>query len=561
METYGLTMDEIRMASGIADEDHLRSMQNAYRELFVREETVNRKKLDTLAAIFLAMDFPDYARQAKKKKLKRKKMPGNSFFSAFSAKQKESAEYIFGILEDDGAEDLRRELLKPSYMEVDGLLATIKERDRAHKNDEIYWCVKEDGEIGVFTSLPGQEYPLHSMHAGPAVKRITVLYYYYRNNLCGYENKSEKIYASLIATLYNVSVTNGYSTDILKGRKQDLMERMESGNLTGDVPVNIRLLAKEMTDQIVKSRWDSPYVTDSTIYPVLMTVMGTEEPLFLYRSLLDRLPEPDREMVFLTAAGAMYMNLKGIKSTDRAPARQMVDTFLLSSIITAFRLFYHNKENEADNLMEELDKKDEIIRSLSEKNNALSKSLRETKQACENAAAKKIATEREHIREEVSEIYKNDIRELTERMADLKKQLKEAKEENELYEEEHRELCSLREFMFEQQKDMEDGKDIDVTADDIRELLNGRKVMVIGGHDNWINIMKKEFPEWAYFGTKVSGLKNEHFANREVIIIFTEYLSHPAYFAVMSKRRPDAKIIYCNQTNLKRAKEVIFNHL
>ena len=84
METYGLTMDEIRMASGIADEDHLRSMQNAYRELFVREETVNRKKLDTLAAIFLAMDFPDYARQAKKKKLKRKKMPGNSFFSAFS---------------------------------------------------------------------------------------------------------------------------------------------------------------------------------------------------------------------------------------------------------------------------------------------------------------------------------------------------------------------------------------------------------------------------------------------------------------------------------------------
>ena len=73
--------------------------------------------------------------------------------------------------------------------------------------------------------------------------------------------------------------------------------------------------------------------------------------------------------------------------------------------------------------------------------------------------------------------------------------------------------------------------------------------------------LKKEFPEWAYFGTKVSGLKNEHFANREVIIIFTEYLSHPAYFAVMSKRRPDAKIIYCNQTNLKRAKEVIFNHL
>ncbi len=101
-----------------------------------------------------------------------------------------------------------------------------------------------------------------------------------------------------------------------------------------------------------------------------------------------------------------------------------------------------------------------------------------------------------HVQEGNIKVLRNELaekRRMSEEITRLKDQL----------ETQQKELTALRDHVYNLTEEDEVRESISV--DEMREYLKTLRIIIIGGHKNWRQKMKQEFPDWTYVDASVSG--------------------------------------------------------
>lgn len=99
---------------------------------------------------------------------------------------------------------------------------------------------------------------------------------------------------------------------------------------------------------------------------------------------------------------------------------------------------------------------------------------------------------------------------------------------NRRYEEERDELISLREYAYRSEQEQLPLESDEVT--DLDEKIRDKQIVIIGGHINWINKLKQQFPKWLYIHPDSYKLVDGKILNgKEKVYFFTDYMNHVSY--------------------------------
>lgn len=106
------------------------------------------------------------------------------------------------------------------------------------------------------------------------------------------------------------------------------------------------------------------------------------------------------------------------------------------------------------------------------------------------------------------------------------------------YENDRNELIALREFAYRLEQEVPEIEQTSV--DEMKAIITDKSYVIIGGHVNWVNKLKSEFPKWtfilpsAYKTVDADGLDN-----KDMIFFFTDHISHAAYgkFVAIARER------------------------
>ena len=126
-----------------------------------------------------------------------------------------------------------------------------------------------------------------------------------------------------------------------------------------------------------------------------------------------------------------------------------------------------------------------------------------------------------------------DIKELRDKIAADRKITEENIRLKEQMEAEHRELAALREHVYSLTEDDDLGETVPV--EDMKKYLAGLRIIIVGGHSNWRQKMKQEFPDWVYINATVSGTLEASVVDKaDHVYFFTDTISHSTYFKYMN---------------------------
>lgn len=102
---------------------------------------------------------------------------------------------------------------------------------------------------------------------------------------------------------------------------------------------------------------------------------------------------------------------------------------------------------------------------------------------------------------------------------------KEAIEQNANY---MKELITLRNYVYSLSQEspvIEESK-----LEDMKNVIAKKRIIIIGGHINWINKMKKEFPNWRFLDANISRTNDGKLVEgADIVYFFTDHLSHGTY--------------------------------
>lgn len=119
------------------------------------------------------------------------------------------------------------------------------------------------------------------------------------------------------------------------------------------------------------------------------------------------------------------------------------------------------------------------------------------------------------------------------------------------------ELNSLREFIFNLDKQEEYSEDeIDL------KLLENYKAIVIGGHEKWQQRMKKLLPNFEFIHPNNLNFDTRLLDNTNIIFVYVNYLNHGLYYKVMENiAGKGIKVTYLNQQNEDLVLQKIFQSI
>lgn len=85
------------------------------------------------------------------------------------------------------------------------------------------------------------------------------------------------------------------------------------------------------------------------------------------------------------------------------------------------------------------------------------------------------------------------------------------------------------------------------------EELNMKKVTIVGGHINWVQKMKKLFPNWTYISPNVSVSNDSRWiVGSDFVYFFTDTLSHSVYNSfIQVVRDKDVAFGYIHGVNIE----------
>lgn len=131
-------------------------------------------------------------------------------------------------------------------------------------------------------------------------------------------------------------------------------------------------------------------------------------------------------------------------------------------------------------------------------------------------------------------------------LSDKRKVQEEAKTVKDRLEAANRELAVLRDYVYNLTE--EDSPEQSVSLSAMKEVLSGKRIVIIGGHSNWISKMKKEFPGWVFIKPGASGSTDISIVDKaDHVYFFTDTISHSRYYqflTVVRERKIDFGYIH-----------------
>lgn len=112
------------------------------------------------------------------------------------------------------------------------------------------------------------------------------------------------------------------------------------------------------------------------------------------------------------------------------------------------------------------------------------------------------------------------------------------------------ELISLRNYVYNLSEELPVLKE--ETIADMKKCIVERKIAIIGGHVNWINKLKKDFPKWRYLDANIKRSNySETFEDVEKVYFYTDHLSHGTYGKFIAMvREKDIPFGYLHTVNM-----------
>ena len=145
-------------------------------------------------------------------------------------------------------------------------------------------------------------------------------------------------------------------------------------------------------------------------------------------------------------------------------------------------------------------------------------------------------------------------------MKNLRLDYEKVKDENDLLRKElealkseHFENIKMREYLY----GLTEEDDISEKEEDLKEEIQALRqshIVIIGGHDNWTNKLRRIFPDWDYIATENFSTQTASILdNADGVFFFTEYLSHKAYYKyIYYLRDHNLNFGYLHSVNIER---------
>lgn len=167
------------------------------------------------------------------------------------------------------------------------------------------------------------------------------------------------------------------------------------------------------------------------------------------------------------------------------------------------------------------------------------------------------------VREVVSKDEKDrEIRELKEKIQELQYK---ADRQRELYELEREKALRLKKELDIAAKQMTVNVESEAELTDVSKeclpepsseemirLIKDRKIMIIGGHENWVYKLRNMFPKWTYLSPKEQGtIPVSVVSGTEVIYFFSNHICHPQYNRFLNAARvKNIPVKYISKVNV-----------
>ena len=111
---------------------------------------------------------------------------------------------------------------------------------------------------------------------------------------------------------------------------------------------------------------------------------------------------------------------------------------------------------------------------------------------------------------------------------ELQRELERIRSDIQRYEDERAELIALREHVYRSTEEDIPAAEEDLAA--MEEAIRRKRIVIIGGHDNWTKKLKNRFPDWIFFSPTVSGTWNDKILlGVDYTFFFTDTISHSTY--------------------------------
>ena len=123
--------------------------------------------------------------------------------------------------------------------------------------------------------------------------------------------------------------------------------------------------------------------------------------------------------------------------------------------------------------------------------------------------------------------------------------------DEEKWEDDRAELATLREHLYSLTED--DVALHPVSTEEMEGALKDKRIVIVGGHDNWLHLLRERFPSWTYIRPGASNTIPENVVSHaEHIFFFTDTLSHRVYYKfVHAARMNRIPFGYIHVTNIE----------
>lgn len=165
---------------------------------------------------------------------------------------------------------------------------------------------------------------------------------------------------------------------------------------------------------------------------------------------------------------------------------------------------------------------------------------------------------------------KKQLRNLEQKNAHLRflytercRRLEEAERTLEQHRNEHEELVALREHVYQSTEDNVPVPEERLT--DMEKQIAEKRIIIIGGHDNWTYKLKNRFPLWSFLSPRTSGSVDDRLLRHaEHVYFFTDCIEHSTYLRfiriVREKHIPFGYIHTINiKANIRQIYEDLFD--
>lgn len=134
---------------------------------------------------------------------------------------------------------------------------------------------------------------------------------------------------------------------------------------------------------------------------------------------------------------------------------------------------------------------------------------------------------------ELSKDTKEAVRPLSDEIAFLRSQISSLKKELEAEKEKTNELNRLREFVFS----IQSSQDIAKADVSLKDLIAGKRIYIFGGHINWRNKMKTNYPSLNILDGHQESFDEQILLNADMVLLNTSNMSHSLYYKVIDVLR------------------------